>query len=757
MIGRVNTFFRAAVVSLLLGLPAATAQIPAPESYVWRNVVMGGGGFVTGILFHPAATNLMFARTDVGGAYRWDDAAQKWVAITDWLGPDDNNLTGIESLALDPSDPQRVYLAAGTYSRGAAAILRSDDQGRTFQRTDAPFKMGGNESGRFNGERLAVDPNDGRIVFFGSRRDGLWESTDRAVTWHKVASFPAISGQTQPGFANGASGANPRPWRGFGQQQAVGIVSVVFDPASGHTGGPTPKIFAAVSTTETNLYFSADAGATWQPAAGQPVGLRPNHAVLSPDGNLYLTYGREPGPNTMTGGEVWKFEAARNTWTDITPVHSPDASGAFGYGAVAVDAQQPSTIMVTTFAHWRPHDLVFRSLDGGAHWSQLWRDDTVWDHAPAPYTKTRTPHWMGSIAINPRNSDQVWFTTGYGIWSGRNATRTDAGEAARWVFLDNGLEETVPLALISPPEGAHLLSGVGDIDGFRHDDLDVSPAEGTFAGPRYGNTEDLAFAAQKPSVILRTGTVNNQDVRAAFSRDGGHTWQELENEPPTGAGAGAIAVSADGKIIVWTPRGGEPYLTRDWGSNWVACAGLSSGDCVTADTVNPQFFYAFDSRSGNFCTSTNGAASFTAAAAVLPGQENPGYGRGATASATPGHEGDVWLVAHAGGLFHSTNGGASFTKLDRVQAADSLGQGRAAPGKNSPALFLGGIIGGVRALFRSDDSGANWVRINDDQHQYGYISHVTGDPRIFGRVYFATGGRGVIYGDLKGAPALGKN
>ena len=48
------------------------------------------------------------------------------------------------------------------------------------------------------------------------------------------------------------------------------------------------------------------------------------------------------------------------------------------------------------------------------------------------------------------------------------------------------------------------------------------------------------------------------------------------------------------------------------------------------------------------------------------------------------------------------------------------------------------------------------MRINDDQHQYGYISHVTGDPRIYGRVYFATGGRGIVYGDINTAPVLGK-
>lgn len=741
----------------VLALLISQGPLAAAEQYTWRNVAMGGGGFVTGIIFHPREKNLMYARTDVGGAYRWDDAAQKWIPLTDWIGAADNNLMGIESIALDSSDPHRVYLAAGTYSRGDAAILRSDDQGQTFQRTDVPFKMGGNETGRFNGERLAVDPNDGDILFFGSRRDGLWKSSDRAVTWQKVGSFPNVSsGQTPPPVST--TNSRPRFRRGFGQQQAVGIVSVVFDPASGKPGNATPKIFAAMSTTETNFYFSADAGATWQAVTKQPIGFRPNHLILSPDGIFYLTYGREPGPNTMTDGAVWKFDPKENVWTNITPLKSPDAGQPFGYGAVAVDAQHPSTIMVTTFGHWHPHDLIFRSTDGGASWTQLWQNDTEWDHSSAPYTSTRTPHWMGGIAINPLNSDQVLFTTGYGIWCCVNATKSDSGKPVRWIFLDDGLEETVPLALISPPEGAHLLSGVGDIDGFRHDDLNVSPAQGTFSGPRFSNTEDLAFAGKNPQVIVRTGTVGNQDVRAAFSRDGGATWRELESEPPTGNGAGTITISADAQIIVWTPRGGGSYFTKDWGTNWTVCAGLSTGIRVVADTVNPQNFYAFDSLSGKFYSSTNGAASFTVMAAVFTAQDNGfGFDGGATLTVTPGIENDLWLASRAEGLFHSTNGGASFTKLERVQEAGSLGLGKAAPGKNFPALFLAGKIGGLQALFRSDDDGENWVRINDDRHQYGYISHVTGDPRIYGRVYFATGGRGVIYGEVNVGSAFAKN
>ena len=41
----------------------------------------------------------------------------------------------------------------------------------------------------------------------------------------------------------------------------------------------------------------------------------------------------------------------------------------------------------------------------------------------------------------------------------------------------------------------------------------------------------------------------------------------------------------------------------------------------------------------------------------------------------------------------------------------------------------------------------HWQRIDDDAHRYGKISLVTGDPRLYGRVYFAGSGRGIVYGD----------
>ena len=169
-------FMLTALAALALGsAPAsaaepASAPPPASEHYVFHSVTIGGGGFVTGIIFNPTEKGLVYVRTDVGGAYRRDTRSSEWVPLLDWVNQTDWNLFGVESLASDPVDPRRVYIAAGTYTNPGVSngeILRSTDYGATWQRTAMPFKFGANENGRNNGERLAVDPNDNRVLYLG--------------------------------------------------------------------------------------------------------------------------------------------------------------------------------------------------------------------------------------------------------------------------------------------------------------------------------------------------------------------------------------------------------------------------------------------------------------------------------------------------------------------------------------------------------------------------------------------------------------
>lgn len=66
------------------------------------------------------------------------------------------NQWGIDALATDPVDTNRVYLAAGMYTiswdPNPGSILRSSDKGNTWQTTTLPFKVGGNMPGRGAGE-----------------------------------------------------------------------------------------------------------------------------------------------------------------------------------------------------------------------------------------------------------------------------------------------------------------------------------------------------------------------------------------------------------------------------------------------------------------------------------------------------------------------------------------------------------------------------------------------------------------------------
>jgi hypothetical protein len=196
----------------------AKAVTAASGPYTWRNVKIIAGGFVDGLIFNPAAKDVLYARTDIGGPYRWDAATQRWIPLLDWLGPADWNLTGVESIGIDPTNARRVYLAVGTYTNswaGNGAILRSNDAGRTWQRTDLPFKNGGNMDGRSAGERLSVDLNKDSVrrdLEPGQQFSGAGPDQRRRCGFYFVSAQQRRHGQTD---------TRDLCWRSAGRPQLI--------------------------------------------------------------------------------------------------------------------------------------------------------------------------------------------------------------------------------------------------------------------------------------------------------------------------------------------------------------------------------------------------------------------------------------------------------------------------------------------------------------------------------------------------------
>jgi xyloglucan-specific exo-beta-1,4-glucanase len=763
--------FHCSALLLFMVLVAGLLCSPASaQTYTWNNAVTsGGGGFIPGIVFNPAQQNLIYARTDIGGAYRWDPTNQRWIPLMDWVGFADWNTLGVESIATDPIDPTRFYVAAGTYTNSFTtangAILRSTDQGNTFQRTNLPFKLGGNMPGRSMGERLVVDPNLNSILFFGARSgNGLWKSTDFGATWNKVTGFTAVATYVEQAGDIYLGDTDGVAWE-------------TFDPRSSTRGTATKSIYAGIADKGTSIFHSADGGATWSAVPGQPTGFLPHHGVLSSDGFLYVTYSNGAGPYDGTSGDVWKFNTATSAWTKISPIPSTDtADDYFGYGGLAIDTLHPQTIMVTALNAWWPDTILFRSTDGGTTWTRIWdftsypsrslrytQDITLapWlnfgNTNPVPPVPSPQLGWMvDAIAIDPFNSDHMLYGTGATLYGTTNLSGWDTSTMTISV-KSQGIEEAAVLDLISPPTGAHLYSALGDIGGYRHDDLTVSPPV-MYSVPFAGSYTSIDYAELSPSFIARVGNGNptaTPPIRSsAFTFDAGTDWFQGNNDPAgLGTnGGGTIAAAADASRVVWCPNGLGAFFSTDNGNTWTASSGLPAGGRVASDRVNPKKFYAF--VSGKFYTSLDGGVTFTASAAT----GLPTVGDSVRFRAVPGHEGDVWLAGGSTtsgvyGLWHSTNNGTTFTKLANVDQADTVGFGMPAPGQTYVAIFTSAQVAGVRGIFRSDDQGVTWIRINDDQHQWALTgAAITGDPRIYGRVYISTNGRGIIYGDLNAAP-----
>jgi xyloglucan-specific exo-beta-1,4-glucanase len=735
-----------AVALATVNVPSASAAPSVP--YSWRNVRIDAGGFVSGIVFNPTERNLIYARTDVGGAYRWNQNTSTWTPMLDWVGWDRWGWNGVLSLASDPVNPARVYAAVGMYLNSwdpnNGAILRSADRGKTWQVTELPFKVGGNMPGRGMGERLAVDPNNNNVLYFGAEAgQGLWRSTNAGVTWSQVTNFPNAGNYMQ-------DPADPNEYLTFNQ----GVVWVAFDKASGTSGSTTPGIYVGVADLQNTVYRSTNGGSTWERVAGQPTGAFAHQGEVA-GGALYIATSDKGGPYDGGTGAVSKYQISTGTWTDITPPTPGGGDNWYGFSGLSIDKQAPNTVMVTGYSSWWPDTFIFRSTDAGATWRSFWDytngnrtnhykldiSSVPWltyaDQKSLPEQVPKLGWMTEALEIDPFNSNRMMYG-GASVYGTTNLTALDTGGTVNLAPMVRAMESSVVTDLVSHPSGP-LFSGMLDIGGFRHTNIDAVPA--LMYTPFMAAVTSLDYAEGNPMWMVRVGqTDRTNSANIAYSTDAGANW--FSGSVPNGAQRGHVAMNANASRVVWSSENAGVFFSTSVGGSFSQSSGLPNQARVEADRVNANKFYGFSG--GTFYVSTNGGQSFTAAAT--------GLGSTGQFKTMPGVEGDIWLASDTG-LYHSTNSGSTFSKIAASSSAVSIGFGAPAPGRTNRALYTMATIDGVRGVHRSDDAGASWVRINDDQHQYGNAGQaITGDPNVYGRVYLGTDGRGILTADPTGPP-----
>lgn len=757
----------------------------------WTTVKMGGGGYIPGILYHPTVANLRYARTDMDGVYRWDEALSRWTALTDAFAPEDGGHQGAESMAVDPNDPGKVYMTTSMAVQwGNGRFYYSSDRGDSWNHVTLPFPVGSNNGGRGIGERLMVDPNLPSTMFYGSRTAGLWKSTDSGLHWSQVTSLSSrVMTKDEMGNANGGS--------------PIGVEFVVFDttvPTSGFkpTGSATPTLYVGVAPDyqglaglSSYLYKSTDGGASWTgiPLPGEVAGevtgspavsILPNlhipRMARAADGVFYVPFSYGPGPGAGAPSFLYKLDRAGN-WTQLTrSTNGQPGVGSYygGIGGVSVHGSGASTkIVFGVTGTWGDREYVqiaMASSDAGATWHEIGRSGDA--------NGSRNYHdvggywgWPDAVQIDPFNPNHVSYGLGGGIMSTQDAFST-ADWKPHWRFDVDGIEEMVNLAMTVPPPSASyaLLSGHGDTGLYVHTSLTASPTRSPDLGGGNGTGIDMAW--NRPEYIVAVGTFFPEGSAVStgvYSNDSGVTWTNFASSPPTATTTGdhsKVAVTADGSNIIWSVAGEIPYYSTDNGSTWHAtnlpkpAAAYNAGYHIAADRKNPLKVYAYDhggdfwnpSDAGRFYTSRDGGRTFTASAQTwLPFSFN-----NTDMAVNPFAEGDIWL-ADANNLWHSVDSGVTWTKLPGTQVGMgnttqhgamkvALGVPAARSSYSAAVYFVGRLLVDgvyVYGVFRSDDAGSNWTRIDDDAHRFGGVGAIVADTRAYGRVFLA--GRGMNY------------
>jgi xyloglucan-specific exo-beta-1,4-glucanase len=731
---------------------AAPAPAPAAaQATTWTSAKWGGGGYVTGIVVHPTTPNLLYVRTDVGGAYRWHQATSTWVPITDGLGFGANEARyhGVESIAVDPNNDQLVYMAAGMYTtEGNGRLYLSSNRGDQWTYVTLPFPLGGNNPGRAIGERLMVDPNRPSTLFYGTRTAGLWKSIDSGLTWAQVTSLSSAK-------------LNQEQVNALGMGSAMGVETVVYDTGTRGSGTATQTIYAPIAPDYvqtaglgSNLYKSTNGGTSWTPVAVPISGYHIPHMVRAADGMFYVVFTRDTGPGSAGPARLYKFDGSN--WTLL---RSDDS---VGYGGVSVSGTGATTRIAlgvtNTWGNYPGQQIIQLSDDAGLNWREI--------EAMTPGEVSSG--WIDDVEIDPFDRNHILHVSG-GVMETRNASSA----TPTWAMTVNGIEETAVLGLATPPAGATytVINSSGDVGTWVHTNLGTKPTRTPATDWSNGFAADMAWS--DPQYMATIGVLlGNSTGFGKWSGDGGTTWAQFATYPTgvaenTGTEA-SIAITARNRAV-WAPGNSVPSYTTDNGATWVP-TNLPAINSVfprayhlVADRRNPNKVYAYDSGGhwwgtpGKVYVSTDAGHTFTLSQGSVAAGLAPNYFGNTSLAVNPNVEGDLWL-ADGNAVYRSTDSGATWTKLSTfasifignswadVNGASAIALGKAKAGAPySAAVYVVGVVNGVWGVHRSDDAGASWTRFNDDAHQFGGIGAMAADQNVYGRIYLSGTGRGLLY------------
>jgi len=680
--------------SLRLYLPARVGMLVSTDGGNSWTASRSGLGSSSSFLL-AAAPGVVWA-----GSYRTTDRGASWTAT------EDNGIDHpfYDDIGIDPTDPRHVWIVADV-----GTVFETRDAGNTYAKLLTPPQGDGFRYSSIYA--LASAPSDPNVLYAAKNGFGIFRSTDRGASWrflqltevdytYSIAVDPTTpdvvySGYTRKPFQTSAmvrqSSDRGESWRtALEVKDAVAVTSVAVDPSAEST------VYAGSTGAEGALWVSRDSGTSWgrladgfdftnvhtlSASASEPAVAYAGvwgggtwrtvdrgqtwSKLAAPTQSAVAILVHPADPQVLfladrTAPRIWRSEDRGVTWTE----HFDAGSDFYRISSAALAPSDPDVIYASVFGRSGPASgTVFRIRDGVA---------------------TETPGQPGlpcvALAVDPRDEDTV-----YAVLHGSGVSKSRDG-GATWQSL-SGVGSGLPTSAAfgfngitvdaSSPDTVYLFGGCDVAFDLSHSSADpavmhaiyrsinggtswTQVGSGSF-GSSTGAVKGVAYVPGRPGMLL-AGTLAGLRV----SSDSGTSWANPAGGVAVVQAAG-VAASSDGATLYLPTLGGG-----------VLAAAIASDGAIAWDGP-----------------STLHAPIHNVQVLVHPTDSNT-----------------VYATAYPGGVFKSTNGGASWSEQNFGMASFSIDdparQGYyalAIAPSNPQRLYLG--LYGV-GVYTSQDGSATW-------------------------------------------------